>query len=85
MLRIVVAVAAAILIIGVVTVPIMVYVDSLETQGRFSTTDWPKWIAQLIAFSLIGATIFLAKVLLGLMHRRWPFASIDEKEEKKPL
>lgn len=48
----------------------MLYLDSLEMQGRFSTVDWPNWVAQLAAFSLIGVTIFLAKVLLGVIHRR---------------
>jgi len=72
MMRTVAAITAAILIVGIVTVPAMLYLDSLEMQGRFSTVHWPNWVAQLTAFSLIGATIFLAKVLLGVIHRRWP-------------
>ena len=84
MLRIVIAFAAAIFIVGTITVPIMVYLDSLEMQGKFSTTDWPKWIAQLLAFSLIAITISLAKILLILMQRRWPKDPVDEQEEQKP-
>lgn len=72
MVRIAAAFIAATLIVGIVTVPVMLYLDALEMQGRFSTTHWPNWVAQLIAFSLIGITIFLAKVLLVMIHRRWP-------------
>lgn len=75
MTRIIIAFAAAAIGIAVVTLPVMLYLERLELQGKINPPDW---LVQPIAFGLIGAVLFLTKVILVLMERYRPTRS-EEK------
>lgn len=59
----------AVSVVSAVTIPVLSYLDHLESEGKLAMPDW---LAKPIAILIVGLALLVMKVALSVMNRRWP-------------